>query len=138
MATAAPQANIITIEGCPKISQRANRHFEQLNISNIELVSGDLNQTLPKVLSRLESIDLLFIDANHRFKPTIEYFMRCLPKFNEETVVILDDIHWSLGMERAWESLKNHPRVRLTADLYCAGILFFRSNLSKSHHILAW
>lgn len=138
MAMVTSQGRIHTIEGCPHISALALSHFERFNAENIELITGDLDQSLPKLLTKLNAIDLLFVDANHRYEPTVRYFTQCLPKFHEGTVVVLDDIHWSGSMERAWEELKNHPQVSLSADLFYAGILLFKKNITRAHYILSW
>jgi hypothetical protein len=39
--------------------------------------------------------------------------------------MIFDDIHWSRGMQAAWEQIKQHPRVRLSLDLFYVGLVFF-------------
>ena len=44
----------------------------------------------------------------------------------ESSVIILDDIHWSEGMESAWNIIKTDDRVLLTIDLFFFGLIFFR------------
>jgi hypothetical protein len=40
--------------------------------------------------------------------------------------MVFDDIHWSEGMERAWEEIKRDPAVTLTIDIFFVGLVFFR------------
>ena len=136
MAAGAQQAEIITIEGCPEISKLAQKHFSTLNLSHIELVTGNLDKVLPQVLSRLNTIDLLFIDANHRYEPTIKYFEQCLPCCHAQSMVVIDDIHHSSEMERAWDEITQHPQAKITVDLFQAGLVFFNPHLSKTHHVV--
>ena len=56
-----------------------------------------------------------------------------LPLAHNDSVFIFDDIHWSKGMEEAWEEIKAHPRVRVTIDSFFWGIVFFRQEQEKEH-----
>lgn len=136
MAAAAPHARIITIEGCPEISKKAKENFQQCGAPSIELVTGDLSQVLEPVLATVEYFDLIYLDANHRLGPTFDYFNQCLPQCKQETIVVIDDIHWSPEMEHAWEQVKNQDLVKHTIDLFYAGVIFFSKNLTKKHYVL--
>jgi len=59
-----------------------------------------------------------------------------LPKLPEKGVIVLDDIHYSEEMERAWEELKNDARVTTTMDLYHVGLLFVDPHYLKRHYII--
>ena len=84
-------------------------------------------------MAELKTIDLAFIDGNHLEVPTITYFKECLHYANNDTLFIFDDIHWSQGMENAWENIKKHPKTTVTIDLFFVGIVFIKSELSKEH-----
>lgn len=122
-------AKIITCEGSPAIAKLARQGFEQLHLQNIELVEGDFEQTLPAVLSDLKSIGLAFVDGNHRKQPTLRYFAQLAGLSTPLTILIFDDIHWSLEMEEAWQEIKLDPRVTLTVDLFYFGIVFFNPGI---------
>jgi predicted O-methyltransferase YrrM len=136
MAAGAENAKIVTIEGCPETGKAAKQHFSAINIRHIELITGKIEDVLPEVLSHLESIDLLFLDANHRYQPTMRYFNQCLPYLHSLSMVVIDDIHHSSEMERAWHEIKQLPRTRLTADLFIAGMVFFDPQLTRAHYTL--
>jgi hypothetical protein len=51
-------------------------------------------------------------------------------------VFVFHDIHWSAGMEEAWEEIKAHPRVKVTVDLFFSGLVFFKPELTKQHYRL--
>ena len=79
---------------------------------------------------------LAFMDANHRYEPTIRYFELLLKKVHEKSVLIVDDIHHSCDMEKAWKEMQRHRLVYGSADLFRCGILFFDPSLNKQHVIL--
>ena len=86
----------------------------------------------------MERIDLAFIDGHHAKEPTLEYFEQCLAKAHNDTVFVFDDIHWSRGMEEAWEAIKAHERVTVTIDLYNMGLVFLRREQVPQHFVLRY
>lgn len=130
------QATVTTFEGAPAIADIATITFEFAGKNNIELIVGNIDKTLPTYLQRVRKIDLAFIDANHRYEPTVRYFDYLLSKVHEQSVVIVDDIHHSAGMEKAWNEIKHHRLVYASADLFRCGIAFFDPSLNKQHVVL--
>lgn len=126
LASAYKSSFVLTLEGVPSIAMQARKMFSELGLSNIELIEGNFDDTLSTALARLKKIDLAYIDGNHRYDPTIRYFMQILECCDDYSIVILDDIHWSLEMERAWEECKKNESVTLTIDLFFIGLIFFR------------
>ncbi len=90
--------------------------------------------TLTEVAPALPTpLDFAFFDGNHRYEPTLRYFNLCAARRTERSVFVLDDIHWSAEMERAWNTIRQHPEVRLTIDLFFVGLVFFRRNQPRQH-----
>jgi predicted O-methyltransferase YrrM len=134
-----PTAKFITMEGAGEVAAVAKTNFQKLAINNIIIEQGNFDDTLPAVvraLSEVEgsSVDLCFVDGNHRQEPTQRYFREVLPKTNNDSILIFDDIHWSREMEAAWDTIKNHPSVRCTVDLFFIGIVFFREEFHEKQH----
>ncbi len=136
LASANSQATIITLEGCPETAKVAQQSFEKLFLDNIKMVTGNFDETLEPVLLSLPRADLVFIDGNHRKEPTLRYFLQCLTKIHDNTVIIFDDIHWTKGMEAAWEEIKGHPSVTLTIDLFFLGLVFFKKEFKEKQHFV--
>jgi len=136
LALGNPEGRIITVEGCPEISNEAQQNFETLGIRNIDQRTGNFDQLLPGILSEFNHFDMIFIDGNHRKDATMNYFHQCLQHIDTGSVLIFDDIHWSGGMEESWLEIKHHPRVKVTIDLFQMGLVFFREELSKEDFIL--
>jgi predicted O-methyltransferase YrrM len=129
-------AKVFTFEGSESIAEVAQDTFEFAAAKNIELIKGNIDSTLYSNLSRMPKADLVFMDANHQYDPTIKYFEWLLMKIQHKSIVILDDIHGSPGMEKAWKELCNHDLVYTSIDLYRCGILFFDPSLTKQHVVL--
>lgn len=138
LARGAENGRVHTIEGCPQTYRIAQHHFEQLRQGNIIPVLGSFRTKLPEVLQRIERLDLAFLDGHHAKEPTVDHFEQCLAKAHNDSVFVLDDIHWSKGMEEAWEAIKSHPRVTVTIDLYNMGLVFLRSEQAKEHFTLRY
>jgi predicted O-methyltransferase YrrM len=90
--------------------------------------------TLSDALDKLTTVDFAFVDGNHRQEPTERYFQQILTKINNDSIIIFDDIHWSREMEQAWETIKKHPSVCCTVDLFFIGIVFFREEFRENQH----
>ncbi len=138
MQQACPGGTIYTLEGSPAIAQKAREHFDAFGANNIRLIEGNIDQTLALALKETHKIDLAYLDANHRYEPTLRYFDQILPQLHDQSIVVIDDIHWSPEMNEAWTELRDHPRVSLSLDLFEGGLLFFNPELKKEHYILSF
>ena len=136
LAKADPDSKVFTFEGCKETASLARKNFYKLELENINVTIGDFNDTLSSKLEYINHIDLAFIDGNHKEKPTISYFEKILEYSGNDTIFIFDDIHWSKGMEKAWDYIKAHHKTTLTIDLFFIGIVFLKSELSKEDFVL--
>lgn len=136
LALGNPKATFITMEGCASVASVAQSNFEHAHLQHIQIAIGNFNQILMPTISDLKNLDIVFFDGNHRAKPTIDYFNQCLIKSTERSVFIFDDIHWSDEMEEAWETIKSHPNVSISIDLFQFGIVFFKTGIEKQHFVL--
>ncbi|NRF38774.1 O-methyltransferase [Pedobacter foliorum] len=133
LSKACPEAEVITIEGCPETAKVAYNNFKELDLENVELQVGNFDVLLPDVIANAEKLDFVYIDGNHRKEATLNYFKWCLPKVQENSLLIFDDIYWSKGMKEAWEEIKNHSDVVVTVDLFWIGLVYFRKGQAKEH-----
>jgi len=134
LATVPGMQKVVTLEGAPAVLRVAEAHFEEMGLDNVRTLEGDFGSTLGQALSEMAGPDLVFFDGNHRYEPTVDYFRQCLAQAGDRTVFIFDDIHWSPGMEQAWDEIRHHPRVRCTIDLFFLGIVLFRSEFREKQH----
>jgi predicted O-methyltransferase YrrM len=128
--------NVRTFEGSESVAGIAEELFSFAGSQNIKLVRGNIDLTLPVELGATDVLDFAVIDANHRYAPTLNYFDLLASKVSAKGMVVLDDIHASQQMEKAWNSIREDSRVHATADLYRCGVVFFNPSLDKQHVVL--
>lgn len=136
LAGAMHHGRLVTLEGDPVLADTARESLKFLGNQSTEtaVLTGPFEENLSQAMEMMPSIDLAYIDGNHRKAPTLEYFEALQPKCHEASIIIIDDIYWSTEMGEAWEAVKNHPRTRLTIDLFRMGLVFFREeNLEVEH-----
>ncbi len=133
-----PESKMITMEGCTSLADVASNNLKKLKINNTEISIGDFGVTLPSVLKKFEKLDFVFFDGNHRREPTLDYFNRCVELAHENTLFIFDDIHWSPGMEDAWNTIKKDKRISISLDIFWFGLVFFRKGITKQDFIIRY
>jgi len=138
LASGARSATVVTLEGCPETAAAAEAYWKKLNLPSIQLEIGPFKQTLAVALNSLGQVDVLFLDGNHRYRPTLDYFEQALPQLHAQSMVIVDDIHWSREMRTAWDHLVQHDRVTAAINLYELGILFLDPSLSKQEFYIRY
>ena len=79
-------------------------------------------------------VDVAYVDANHTYEATKRYAGFLLDRIQTKGVLAIDDIHYSEEMERAWQELKQDPRVTTTMDLYYIGLIFVDPHYLKRHY----
>jgi predicted O-methyltransferase YrrM len=136
LQNAAPKAKVYTLEGCPETAGISRETFGKAGMKNIELLTGNFDDTLPRVIDTLDTVDFVFVDGNHQKQATLNYFEWCLPKVTENTLLIFDDIYWSEGMKEAWTQIKAHPDVTVTIDLFWIGLVYFRKGQVKEDFLV--
>lgn len=140
LATAGSQNNVTTYEGSDEVAAIAQQNWQKLKINNIQLVTGNIDDTLTskntKEQAENKPVDLAFIDANHTYDATIRYYNILGSRAHEKTIIILDDIHHSEDMEQAWMEICNKPEVSTTMDLYHIGLVFLDKNYIKRNYKL--
>jgi predicted O-methyltransferase YrrM len=129
-------SKIYTFEGANAIADIADLTFDFGDVKNVELIRGNIDSTLYSTLSRIPKVDFALLDANHRYEPTLKYFEWILNKIHHDSIIVMDDIHDSPEMERAWAKIKKHDLVYTSVDLYRCGIVFFDPSLTKQHVVL--
>ena len=138
LAAANPEATVYSFEGCMNTAKIAESNFEQLGLKNIKIQTGNIDKTLPELVNDIEKVDFAFFDANHRLKPTMNYFEICLTKTHSKSILIFDDIYWSDEMQEAWRQIKADDRVGITIDLFFIGIVFLRKEQAKQNFVLKY
>lgn len=126
-------SEIITVEGCPRKSDMARTLFASHGLSNIETINSDAHEHIKLLKKKNYKADLVFIDAEHSYESSMQFFSALLPLINPNSLLIFDDIYWSEGMSRAWNEIEKDTRVSLSVACLRFGIAFFRDGIAKQH-----
>lgn len=132
------RARLRTVEGNPDVATLALETFTKAGTSERLLPYTDrfdkwLHYTWATRPDDDGPLDLFFLDGDHRYQSTLDYVRAVLPSASAQSVFVIADIHWSEGMERAWEELKTFPEVTASVDLYHFGLLFFDPGMEGPH-----
>jgi predicted O-methyltransferase YrrM len=135
MALAGERCMVYSIESCPEIADLAKRNIQYLGLHNVEIFTGSFNEILPVILQKIRHPLLIFIDGDHRGERLTGYFEAILPCTDDQTVFLLDDIRWSMSMEKAWNNILAKNELSVSIDLFRMGILFLKKDIGKQHFI---
>ena len=124
ISLAAKNGKVWTIEGCPATAEVARSGFQKLGLENIQSLDGNADDLLADTLEDMGKVDLAYLDGNHTYEATIRYFKQIKPFLSEGAAVVIDDIYWSPGMEKAWEEICGSISHGLAMDLHSFGIIF--------------
>lgn len=138
MAAARSDTVVYTIEGCPAISAIARDNFSVAGLENIRLLNGSFDDMLPLLKDQSVKPGLVFIDGNHRKEPVLKYITLIMEMTDNESVVIIDDIHLSEEMEEAWSEIVRMKSVSFTIDIFRMGIVFFRQGMNHFDYIIRY
>ena len=127
---------VVTLEGCKAVAEIAKENWRKLGLRNIECWLGEVSvDSLQCVVDALTGgVDVAYIDANHTYASTREYFNVLAANVHEKSVIVVDDIHHSKEMERAWNAICADARVTSTIDLYQMGLVFFDKHYWKRNY----
>lgn len=137
LSRAMPNGLIHSFEGIPDLCKIAADTWEKLACENINLVSGDIDEHLPKLLHQVKKVNFVIIDANHTSDALLRYFHWIKPHLSPGAVLYIDDIRWSLEMYDAWQKVTKDKAVTLSIELLNSGLLVFEEGLPKQHYILS-
>jgi predicted O-methyltransferase YrrM len=133
----AHECSVFSMEGHPELYRICEETKKELGL-HVNLKKGLFQDILLEVLANMGKVDMAFVDGHHTEEATLQYFDQLKPHIHEDSVLIFDDIHWSEGMERAWEEIKSDQEVTLSIDLFWCGIVFFKKGLSGEHFKLRY
>lgn len=127
---------VSTFEGNHAIAKIAQENLSRIGVKNVNIIEGNIDQTLSVFLDGSIKPDLVYMDANHTYEATLRYFNKIVHDKHDKTIVVIDDIKWSSGMQNAWIKIIENPEVTLSVDLNKCGLVFFNPDFTKQHYVL--
>ena len=134
MALGHNQNKVISVEGCPTLSEISKQALDNAGVSNVHIKTGEFNTIIPELKNT--KFDIIFFDGNHNKDATLNYFNELIETAHNDSIFIFDDIHWSKGMVEAWNIIQNHPKVTVTIDTFFWGFVCFRKEQAKENFII--
>lgn len=125
-------SSIISMESCPQRGKIVQELFKKNNFNTIHIVHGNWNENLSKVLKN-QQFDFIYFNKHQTKKETLQCFNSCLNSINNDAIWVFNDIYKTREIQEAWTEIKNHPKVRVTVDVFFLGIIFFRKEQAKEH-----
>jgi len=126
-------SKVYTIEGNKSLCDFAKTLFIKNDLYNIEVLEGLFDEKLKKVVPLLTSFPLIFIDGNHSFQPTFDYFTYLSDNL-DEYILIFDDISWSRDMRKAWGEIVFQSKGDVTIDLFRMGIIIRKKEVTPGFY----
>jgi predicted O-methyltransferase YrrM len=136
LALGNPAGRLFTCEGSPAIARLAEEGFNKLGVENIEVHRGLFDELLPGHLNQAGPDLLVFIDGDHREEKLVSYVSLILASKPQDLSIVMDDIHWSKGMYRAWRKIIRHPEISLSVEIFNMGIVFAGEKIQKDHFVV--
>lgn len=132
--SALEDSRFMTVEGSQSLANMATKFFLRFKLQP-ELVVTTFDEYLsrPELPQRL---DYVFLDGHHTYADTLRYVRALEPRFGPGSILVLDDIHWSPEMGRAWDEICQWPTAVVTIDLFQLGVVFWHRKQAKEHFAL--
>lgn len=128
-----PEASFHAVEGGRIRALLAAQTVYRSKLEKVHMHQGDIGEELPVIMEDVSGRLLAYVDGNHHYKPTVSYLELLVKHAGDEVIIIMDDIYWSKGMQKAWKEIISWPEVRVSIDLFQMGILLLRKDLAKAH-----
>lgn len=133
LMAARKSATVYTLEGNEDLLSIAEGVFKQLQLKNYKTIAGNFDDTLPALLEEIKKVDLIYIDGNHAYDATLKYVEMVLPRMSEDGVIVLDDLLWSSGMQKAWKKIIQKNECIFSLEIRDLGIVFMKKTLQPTH-----
>ena len=126
---------LVSIDSNKELMALAKQTLKDAN-TQIELITADADDAIVALANREATFDMVYVDANHTYEATIRYFKQLKHVIHDESVIIFDDINWSVDMTKAWEKILSDQHVMLSIENYEMGIIFFDTKYAKKSVVL--
>jgi predicted O-methyltransferase YrrM len=111
-----------SIEGSPNLAAEARAMLGGLGLERVKVIEGRLDEVLDDVMAEAAPVDLVFLDAAKGKEGNLMVAERVLARMAPGATLVMDDVHWSREMNRAWRQVRSNPRIGLSADLWRLGV----------------
>ena len=135
LAKGNPEAKVITAEGSSALCEFAKKTFLENKFTNILVKQGMFDDFLDELSEEIFKSVVVFIDGNHQYNSILHYFNFFAERMTEG-IIVLDDIHWSRGMNRAWREITRRESSQACIDLFGMGIVILRQGITRQNYTI--
>lgn len=128
LATGCPSSRAITIEADRNLAALASGYFMSLGLTNISVINKSFDEALQMFPAKINEKTIVFIDGNHQKQAVISYVGFFSRRLQSGSMIVIDDINWSAGMQQAWKEIRSDKNCPVTIDLFYLGIVLFQQN----------
>jgi predicted O-methyltransferase YrrM len=111
-----------TVDGSGENMAIASELFERLGSDRWTTFLGPLRETLPGVLERTGTVDMVFVDADHGYAGTMYNFETTYPYVSDGGIWVFDDVTWSPEMWQAWQEISRSEKAKNAVQVREIGI----------------
>lgn len=119
MALSSPESQIYSVDACPETHAVASNILHAFSADNVSLHTTTFKSFLEQ---NSTTWDFVYLDGDHRYQQTLDLLNSIQKKLSKDAVILLDDIHWSKGMTKAWRKLVAF-QSNLCLDFYDFGLI---------------
>lgn len=130
----------LTIEGVKGLCDIAQERFKEINsegLVDVILHNELYDDILPQIVSEDTTYQVIFVDGNHKYKPTLRYYEMLLESIPDKAIFIFDDINWNNEMQSAWKDILNKNYHAYSVDFFKLGLVIIdktqAENLKKEN-----
>ena len=131
LAMANKNGSVTTFEGSKELSLFAKKLATDNKCENIKFINARFDDALPNFFKENKIIDFFYVDGNHTYEATLNYFNLALQHKTNNSVFVFDDIYWSTEMTKAWQEIKKNKEVTLSIDTFYFGLVFFKPEFKE-------
>jgi predicted O-methyltransferase YrrM len=131
LAFACIYGSVISVEGEKILANIANETIKKNGLKNVEIINKTFKEALPELMSSSNYPLLIFIDGDHNYEATKNYFRIIENMAKDKILIIIDDIYYNKGIEKAWEEIILSDSVIMYRIFFKMGIILINhKNLS--------
>lgn len=133
LSSGSPETPLHSIEQSRERAELAEQLVKKCCPAPISIHPGGMEEKLGDILPLIPRRFVAFVDGNHHYKPTVTYVDQLIERAGDNAIIVMDDIYWSRGMQRAWKDVITRKEVQVSMDLFHMGILLIGKELQKKN-----
>lgn len=131
------EITIKSIQESPIMAEIARKNSAVWGLNQVEVYNTNLSQLINGLGAQKQHVfDLVYFNRRDRPETILDYFEQLLPFVHNESVFVLEDIHSTPEAEITWETIKKHPKVKVSIDTFKWGLIFLRREQVKEHFVI--